>query len=132
MNNYPNQPPNPGYNNYNAPQPGYQPPGYGPQSGMPYSETPIMPSPPNMGMGNPFSNSPTILGPSSCYAKCPSCQKSGYTRVERGFNSNGWIICILLCLFTLCCFFLATCCDSNYEVKHFCSSCNYRIGAYQQ
>ncbi len=72
----------------------------------------------------------TQLGPSSSFAKCPSCQASGYTRADRGFNSTGWIICFLLYLFTLCCFWCAMCCDSNYEVRHYCSNCGYRIGTY--
>lgn len=124
MYNNPNQPPNPyqasPYNNYN------QPPN--PNMGMPG-----MPPPPGpIGMPNPYDGGQTAaMGPTSCYAKCPSCQKSGYTRAERGLNSNGWIICFILFLLTGICCWMVMLCDSNYEVRHHCSNCGYRIGSYQ-
>ena len=107
------------YNNYNQPQ--------SPNMGMPG-----MPPPPPMGMPNPYDDGhATAMGPTSCYAKCPSCQKSGYTRADRGLNSNGWIICFILCLLTGICCWMVMLCESNYEVRHCCSNCGYRIGSYQ-
>ncbi len=150
VNNH-NYPPEPSTGSHGYNQPAHQQnyPGYHAHPGAP-----VMPPPPG-GMtmpglphGSPIHQSPhmqsqpiviiqqsaspvhTNLGPSSSFAKCPSCQASGYTRAERGFNCTGWVICFLLYIFTLICFWCATCCESNYEVRHYCSNCGYRIGTY--
>ena len=118
-----NQPPN---NNFN--QPIYnQPPNYGYDQAKP--GMPGMPQP-SIGMPNPMYNVP-LLGVSSCYTACQYCQNSGYTRVQKSLNGNGCIFLILLIILFWPLFWLVFMCESNYEVRHYCSRCNGMIGKYQ-
>ena len=94
--------------------------------------SPNFPPPPNnIGMPNPYDHHGVVLGPTSCYTQCPSCHKSGYTRAERALNSTGKALCILLSVTLILCF-CVTCCDSNYEIRHYCSNCGHKIGTYPQ
>lgn len=68
--------------------------------------------------------------PISC--TCPTCHEPITTQVHHENGTLTWLLCVILCIFTLICFFIPFLINSLKDIVHTCPNCHNVVGKRQR